>query len=44
MGNVPQQFYPEYNKFLEGYDHWNNVLKSCLGVQAGSAPLFRTPS
>lgn len=34
MGNVPQQFYPEYNKFLEGYDCWNNVLKSSLGVQA----------
>ena len=33
MENVPQQFHPEYRKFLEGYDCWNNVLKSSLGVQ-----------
>ncbi|MDI3461304.1 MAG: hypothetical protein OJF50_000125 [Nitrospira sp.] len=33
MENVPQQFHPEYRKFLENYDRWNNMLQSSLSLQ-----------
>lgn len=32
MENLPQQFHPQYTKFLEGYDRWNNILNPSLGL------------